>query len=101
MTETESLEIVWTERASNSFACIVGRLREYSDELADSFIVGLHDKADQLKNYPKMFQKETFYPDNPGNIRRFFCYQYRVIYEVFDKRVVILDIFHMKEDHIG
>lgn len=48
-----------------------------------------------------MFQKETFYPDNPGNIRRFFCYQYRVIYEVFDKRVVILDIFHMKEDHIG
>jgi plasmid stabilization system protein ParE len=51
-----------------------------------------------LKDYPKKFQLDEFYPDNPGNIRRFYKWSYRIVYEIKEYSIDILNIIHTSKE---
>jgi len=52
----------------------------------------------KLSKNPNLFQLDEYYPDNPGNIRRFFKWSYRIIYKVGEKKVVVLEVYHTSTD---
>lgn len=52
--------------------------------------------AGKLATHPEMFQVDEIMGDPDLNIRRFFRWNYRVIYQVLEKEVVILNVFHTR-----
>jgi plasmid stabilization system protein ParE len=52
--------------------------------------------AGKLSTHPEIFQVDEIMGDPDLNIRRFFRWNYRVIYQVLEKEVVILNVFHTR-----
>jgi len=48
----------------------------------------------ELSTNPYLYQVDEYYKDNPGNIRRYFRWSYRVVYQVLEDKIVVLEIYH-------
>lgn len=93
-----SRKIVWSNLAKQS-------LKEYYDYIRkDSLAAAIKVKKEiisatkQLEGNPEKFQLDEFYPNNPGNIRRFYKWSYRIIYEVNKDSIDILNIVHTSRE---
>lgn len=54
----------------------------------------LIEATKQLNPYPEKYQLDEYYPNNPGNIRRLFRWSYRIVYEVNEDSIDILNVLH-------
>jgi plasmid stabilization system protein ParE len=52
----------------------------------------------KLSVFPKKFQLDEYYPNNSGNIRRYFKWSYRIVYEVNEKTIDILNVLHTSQE---
>jgi len=85
--------VVWTEKASESLDSFCEYISRDSPSAARRVKKEIILTAKQLAVNPEMYQLDEFLSDH-GDIRRFFRWSYRVVYQVLDKEVVILDVFH-------
>jgi len=46
----------------------------------------------EIAIHPFMYQIEDNYLNNQGDVRRFFCWDYRIIYQVREKEIIVLKI---------
>ena len=96
-------KIKWTKRAKSE-------LDHYSYQMSESSL----SRSKTLKNkvlkslkdvaiYPFMYQIEDRYINNKGDVRRFFCWDYRIIYQVKEKQIIVLKIVstHSTPDNIN
>ncbi|RED98838.1 type II toxin-antitoxin system RelE/ParE family toxin [Marinoscillum furvescens] len=51
-----------------------------------------------LNTYPEKYQLDEYYPNNPENIRRFFRWSYRIVYQVNEKSIDILNVLHTSQE---
>lgn len=89
------MKIEWTIRAKNSLDKYCEYIKEKASEdqakkVRRAIVLG----AKEIINHPTKYQLDEYYPNNPGNIRRFFKWSYRVVYLVEEDRILILNIFH-------
>ncbi|WP_209331269.1 type II toxin-antitoxin system RelE/ParE family toxin [Lunatimonas salinarum] len=47
---------------------------------------------------PDKYQLDEFYLNNPGNIRRFFRWSYRIIFQVQEDHIAILNVIHTSQE---
>ncbi len=54
-----------------------------------------------LNSNPEKYQLDEYYPNNPGNIRRFFRWSYRIVYQVNEETIDILNVLHTSQEPIN
>ncbi len=86
--------VVWTEKASESLDFFCEYIGKDSPSAAKRVKREIILTAKQLTVNPEVYQFDEIFADPVKNIRRFFRWSYKVVYQVNEKEVVILDVFH-------
>ena len=89
--------VEWSKRAKASLDYYYDQIAVESPTSAKKVRREIVITAKTLSKNPNLYQIDENYPDNPGNIRRFFRWSYRVVYQVREERVVILNVFHTSQ----
>ena len=85
-------EIVWTDGAQQDLKEIVEYIAHDSRAYAQSFALRLHSTVGRLATFPKSGHA---IPEDPKRgIREVIVQNYRVLYAIDGKRVVILTVIH-------
>lgn len=87
-------KLLWTQKAIESLRYYCQRIKENSPKYAELVRKEIIKTAAQLPDFPEKYQLDEYYDFNNGNIRRFFRWSYRVVYEVTDDSIIILDVVH-------
>ncbi len=51
-----------------------------------------------LPAHPKQYQIDEYYPKESGEIRRFFKWSYRIVYEIREDTIDVLNIIHTSQE---
>ena len=86
--------VVWTEKAIESLDFFCEYIKKDSPAAAKRVKREIIFTAKGLAVNAEMYQLDEFFNDTSLNIRRFFRWSYRVVYQVYEKEVVILEVFH-------
>lgn len=92
------MKVIWTNKAKNALKEIYDYLKVDSVWVAKKVKSELIASANTLVLHPNKYQKDEFYPNNPGNIRRFFKWSYRIVYELHEDKIVILMVLHASRE---
>lgn len=87
-------KVIWTENASTSLDEFCDYIRQDSISAAKKVRAEIIKAAALLSKNPEMYQLDEFFASETLNVRRFFKWSYKIVYQVLDKEVVILDVFH-------
>ena len=91
-------KLVWTANAESALEHIYEYIKEDSLKNARKVKDEIQKTARKLLKNPAMYQVDEYYPNNPGNLRRFFNWSYRTVYEIREEVIVILNIYHTSMD---
>lgn len=92
-----NLSIVeWSEKALDGLQAIYLYIHLQSPQNAEYVVNTLIDLGESLKDFPLKFPKEPTL--NQENIRFTTKWQYKLIYQIESSRIIILRIFHTKQD---
>jgi plasmid stabilization system protein ParE len=91
----KKLKIVWSPLAKKSLRDIFEyiKVRQSINQatiVRDEIIV----KVDSLTDFPEKFQIDPYLADEPEKVRHAVIWSYKVLYEVQNTKIVILEIFH-------
>ncbi len=81
-------------KANQSLEKIYQDLKKESPSAAKRVKSEIFKSTKSLAFHPEKYQLDEYYPDNPGTIRRFFRWSYRIVYEICDESIDILIVIH-------
>jgi toxin ParE1/3/4 len=88
------MKIVWTDFAEYQLSEIYTFLYHKADEAtASRIITGIVNASKRLVNFPEMGTKEKEEYVGDLNYRYLIQGHYKIVYEVFEKEVIIQDVF--------
>ncbi len=87
-------KVEWTEKAKKSLDYYCDRIALESISSSRKVRKEIILTSKRLSNNPELFQLDEYYPDNQGDIRRYFKWNYRVVYRVSAKKVTVLNVYH-------
>jgi plasmid stabilization system protein ParE len=88
---------VWTERAAKSLTVFCSYIELDSPSAAKRVRKEIVKTAAKLSLHAEIYQLDEVLADPELNIRRFFRWNYKVVYQVHEKEVIILNIFHTRQ----
>ncbi|MFY8036396.1 MAG: type II toxin-antitoxin system RelE/ParE family toxin [Cyclobacteriaceae bacterium] len=86
--------VKWTNRAVESLDLFCAHIHKDSPAAASRVKKEIIQTAKKLSANPEMYQLDDVFAGTELNIRRFFRWSYKIVYQVLDNDVVILDVFH-------
>ena len=89
-----SKKVEWTIKAKASLDQYCAIIEENSSVNAKKVRREIVLTSKDLSKNPYLYQIDEYYPDNPGNIRRFFKWSYKIVYQVKEEKVIILEVYH-------
>jgi len=89
-------KVEWTKRAKSSLDYYCSFIEEDSPSSARRVKREIIQTSKKLANNPYLYQVDEYYPDNTGDIRRFIRWSYRVVYQVQEHRIVVLQVYHTR-----
>ncbi|MCK5369832.1 MAG: type II toxin-antitoxin system RelE/ParE family toxin [Cyclobacteriaceae bacterium] len=89
-----SKKVVWTTGARASLDHYCDIIAKDSASNAKKVRKEIILTSKMLSKKPYLYQLDEYYLDNPGNIRRFFKWSYKVVYQVMEEKVVVLEVYH-------
>ncbi len=90
MVAKKKLKVNWTTKAAQSLENHYQRIKEESPQSADRVRKEIFKSTNELLAHPRKYQVDEYYPKGSGEIRRFFKWSYRIVYEVQENTI---DIF--------
>jgi toxin ParE1/3/4 len=88
------MKIIWTDFAEYQLSEIYTFLYHKADEAtASRIITGIVNASKRLVNFPEMGTKEKEEYVGDLNYRYLIQGHYKIVYEVFEKEVIIQDVF--------
>lgn len=87
------MKVIWSKKAVSSLDKYCRYIEEVSVNSAKNVRKKIVLTAGELSKNPEIYQLDEYYPKNTGDIRRFFCWNYRIVYQVREKDVLILNIY--------
>ena len=87
-------KVRWHENARISLHTICDYIKNESAAAADKIKTAIVKETRSLKMLPERNSRELFMDASLGNFRFSVLWSYKIIYEVSDNEVVILDVFH-------
>jgi addiction module RelE/StbE family toxin len=91
-------KVIWTEKASDALKQIYHYIHQDSPIAAKKVVSVIIHSSKALSKFAEQHQLDEFYPNNLGDIRRYYCWSYRIIYKVEDASVFILNILHCSRE---
>lgn len=88
--------VIWTQRAVDSLDKFCAYIAEDSPSAAKIVKDEIVHTASLLAKNPEMFQLDEYFKGDELNIRRFFKWSYKVVYQVLETEVVVLNVYHTK-----
>jgi plasmid stabilization system protein ParE len=94
----EKLPVRWDRLAKDNLDNIYAYIAEDSIAAARKVKKDLVRLAHSLNDFPEKFSKEEYLANQPENFRSVSKWTYKIIYEVTDEYIVILDVFHTSQN---
>ena len=95
----KKIPIIWDNEAKKSLRSIYYYIKaRESVRAARKVRDKIISETRSLNNFPEKFEQEHNLENELGNIRYKVVWSYKVIYEVTDESIYILDIFHTSRD---
>ena len=91
-------KVVWSDEAKASLKEHYDHIKQDSIPAAKRVKSEIIKASKKLNIYPEQYQIDEYYPNNPGNIRRFFRWSYRIIYEINESTIDILNVIHTSQE---
>lgn len=95
-----TFSIHWTPFALECLDEIFEYIRHEAKSItpAQKFIQKILERTDQLKRFPLSGAKEPFLVKSGQESRYLVISDYKIIYQVENKKVIITDVFHTKQN---
>jgi plasmid stabilization system protein ParE len=93
----KKLPIKWDSFAVDNLNSIYNYISKDSISAAKHVKKSIVLLVKTLSNYPEKYSKEEFLSEFPNNFRSITKWSYKIIYEVTEKEIIILDIFHTSQ----
>lgn len=93
-------KIIWTNAAVEALDEFCEYIHRESPSAARRVKKEIVLTAKKLATHPEMYQLDEFFAEHK-NIRRFFRWSYRIVYQVLETEVVILGVFHSSSPSDG
>ena len=90
----KKLPILWDKKAKDNLDNIYDYLAEDSIVAARYVKRELIKLTNSLNHFPEKYPKEYYLKEEPENYRSVAKWAYKIIYEVTDDCLIIVDIFH-------
>ncbi|MDR0193920.1 MAG: type II toxin-antitoxin system RelE/ParE family toxin [Myroides sp.] len=92
------MRIVWSEYALSRLKIIYDYYVNYvsivkAEEVSNLIVL----RVDDLLSFPYLGQIECCSKNREHNMRYILIYQYKILYEIVQEDIIILDIFHTKQ----
>lgn len=97
MVRTKKLPIRWDRLAKNNLDEIFEYIAEDSITAARKVKKELVKLAHSLNDFPEKFSVEEFLANEPENFRSVTKWSYKIIYEITEEYIIIVDIFHTSQ----
>lgn len=95
----KKLKIIWDDEAKYSLRSIYNYIKKReSVERAKKVRDTIASSARSLNDFPEKFEEEPVLRSEPGNYRYKVIWSYKIIYEVAEEAIYIVDIFHTSRD---
>ena len=92
------LPIKWDKKAKENLDKIYHYIAEDSESASRHVKRELIKLAQSLNDFPKKYSKEEFLKDEPEDYRSVSKWSYKIIFEITENSLIIIDIFHTKQD---
>ncbi|WP_109831772.1 type II toxin-antitoxin system RelE/ParE family toxin [Reichenbachiella versicolor] len=89
-----SKKVEWTNIARASLDYYCSTIEKESPSSANKVKKEIIQTSKKLAKNPYLYQLDEYYPNNNGSIRRFFRWSYRVVYQVREDKIVVLQVYH-------
>lgn len=96
----KTYKVVWLPEALNGLKDIFEFIKKDSQQAAIKVSQKILSKAKSLKKEPQIHAIENYLESEKGDFRFVVVYSYKVIFEIEDNSVVILDIFHTSRNPV-
>jgi len=93
----KKLPIRWDRLAKNNLDDIYAYIAEDSVTAARKVKKELVKLAHSLNDFPEKFSIEEYLADEPENFRSVSKWSYKIIYEVTEECIIIVDVFHTSQ----
>lgn len=92
-------KVIWEDQAKASLFSIYTYIKKReSAAQARKVSNEIRDLVKSLGFMPHKYVEDPFLKDEPGDIRFKVIWNYKIVYEITQDRVIILDIFHTSRD---
>lgn len=91
-------KVIWSDRAKQSLKFHHDFIKKDSAAAAKKVRKEIIQASKSLNLNPEKHQVDEYFPNNPGNVRRYFRWSYRIVYEVNEKSIDILNIIHTSQE---
>lgn len=98
MSVKKGRRVVWSERAILSLKEHYNYIKNDSEMAAKKVKSEIIEATKQLNTHPEKYQLDEYYPNNPGNIRRLFRWSYRIVYEINEDSIDVLNVLHTSQE---
>lgn len=93
------LKIIWDDEAKHSLRSIYNYIKNReSVEVAKKVRNKIASSAKSLNDFPEKFEQEPVLRNESGNYRYKVIWSYKIIYEVTEEAIYIVDVFHTSRD---
>lgn len=97
MVRKKNLPIRWDRLAKNNLDDIFEYIAEDSITAARKVKKELVKLAHSLNDFPEKFSFEEFLSNEPENYRSVTKWSYKILYEVTEDYIIIIDVFHTSQ----
>ncbi|SMD43928.1 Plasmid stabilization system protein ParE [Aquiflexum balticum DSM 16537] len=91
-------KVIWSKKAVESLKYYHDFIKKDSPSAAIKVKQEIINASKSLATDPEKYQLDEFIPNNPGNIRRFFRWSYRIVYQVNFNSIDILNVIHTSQE---
>ncbi len=90
--------VIWSKQAQDSLREFYDYIKSDSKSAAQKVKQEIINSSKKVSNHPEKYQLDDYYPNNPGNIRRFYRWSYKIIYQVNENTIDILNVVHTSQE---
>ena len=91
-------KVIWSYNAQDSLKGYYDHIKQDSVSAAKKVKSEIIRASQALSQFPEKHQLDEYYPNNSGNIRRFFRWSYRIIYQVNEDTIDKLNVLHSSQE---
>lgn len=98
MVKKKKLPVRWDKEAIKSLKDVYDYIKKDSPNQAKRVKNTLLKLAKSLNDFPEKYSRELYLSEEPENFRSVAKWSYKLIYEVTEKEIIIIMLFHTSQN---